>query len=171
MSQSKADYMHGTPHAHRTPAPFLDWTPLALYDFHKMLLRPIMSNHGRSKQFAFFTFLAVDAACIEGKPKDKWEIIVSSDGPDYNESPATGPKLKVWRQNVASLMESLAAIEMAVSAPSEVGRWCPMQANVQPPAIVSGPPPAMRIYKWRALAGLSPPEGGEGEAIIEVFDP
>ncbi|KAI9721047.1 MAG: hypothetical protein M1812_002528 [Candelaria pacifica] len=168
LAHTKADYYNRTGHLRRSPPPFLDWTPKALYDFHKELLRPLLTLNGRGQSFAHFTFLAVDSACHASPNKEDWEIIVCSDGADFHESLATGPRLKIFRQEIPRVMESLAAIETLVSAPSEVGRRCKTQLNVQPPAIFMGGPVAMREYKWNAIAGLPEPEGLDG--LVEVLE-
>ena len=90
-----------------------------------------------------------------------------SDAPDYNESPATGPKLKTFRLAIPSAMESLAAIEMMTSTPLEVGKKCAMGLSIMPPPFLAGPPPVAREMKWSVLAGLPEPEG---EGVVEVLE-
>ncbi len=120
---------------------------------------------GRSSQFAYFTFLAVDSACVQSQNKDEWEIIVCSDGADYGETPATGPRLKVFRMRISEAMESLAALEMLVSTPTEVGTRSETRMSVMPPPIFAGPPDVAREFKWRAIYGLPEPEG---EGTVEI---
>lgn len=90
-----------------------------------------------------------------------------SDAADYSESLATGPKLKVFRMQIAKAMESLAALEMLTSTPMEVGKECLTVASVMPPPIFAGPPPVAREYKWRTIDGLPLPEG---DGVVEVID-
>lgn len=125
------------------------------------------SNQGRSSTFAYFTFLAVDAACFQSRIQDEWEIIVCSDAPDYHESIATGPRLKVFQKNIPRAMESLSAIEMMCSTPIEIAKNCAMVSSVMPPPTMMGPPAVGREFKWRAIAGLPEPEG---EGFVEVVE-
>ncbi|KAL6713420.1 hypothetical protein ACLMJK_008885 [Lecanora helva] len=163
LARSKADLVN----PRRSPSPFLNWGFGALYNFHKELLRPCEKHNGRSLYFAYFTFFAIDAACFQSPNKDDWEIIVCSDAADYNESPATGPKLKVFRMKIGEAMEGTMTIETLTSTPKEIGRRCPVHTSVMPPPMIAGPPPVAREVKWRALAGMPEPEG---EDIVEVID-
>ena len=165
LAQSKAA-MNSTPRAHPPRAPFLDWNLPALYEFHKTLLRPLLTLEGRGSHFAYFPFLAVDAACVHSPNPNDWEIIVCSDAPDFGENPETGPRLKVFRVPVAEAMDSaLCRIETLTATPTEVGKRSALSLRVQPPPM--GPPPAAREYKWNVLAGLPEPEG---EGVVEVLE-
>ena len=68
---------------------------------------------------------------------------------------------------VPNAMESLAAIEMMSSTPTEVGKKSATALSIQPPPIFAGPPPVAREYKWSLLAGMPEPEG---EGVVEVVE-
>jgi len=57
------------------PSPIPRLLP-ALYKFRKTLLLPFLKNEGQNSHLAYFTFLAVSAACVLFRNKDDWEIIV-----------------------------------------------------------------------------------------------
>ena len=104
---------------------------------------------------------------MQSANKEDWEIIVCSTGADFGESPATGPRPKVFRMPISEAMIELAVLETLTSTPKEVGLRVPMQASVMPPPALAGPPSAMLQFKWNALAGLPDPVG-KGE--VEVFE-
>ena len=127
------------------PMPFVGWTVDACYEFFDSHLRPI-------PKFSNYTFLAVDADCVQAEPP---EIILGCDGADYNEKPEDPPKLKVMRQPIRNALEALNALEMHYSIPSERKGGFSIATSIFPPAEYAADP---RAYKRAALLGLSPLE-------------
>ena len=135
--------------------PFVGWTIEACYDF--------FCTHLRSTSlFTYFTFLAIDAACVEATPA---EIIVGCDGADFGELPEDAPKLKIIRQPIEEVMGDLCSLETLTRTPRETACRAPFGMSVFPePMMGPGSVAGARAYKRRALWGLPGPE----ETMMEI---
>lgn len=95
--------------------PFNDHTVDQAYDFFKVILRPA-DDSNKLASYSTFTFLAVDAACIQSQP---WQCIVCSDAPDYGESP-NETHLKQIRLPIEKAMQYLCPLEQLNMTPSDI---------------------------------------------------
>ncbi|KAL8717226.1 MAG: hypothetical protein Q9225_005511 [Loekoesia sp. 1 TL-2023] len=115
------------------PTPFLGDTVLHVYRFFRDHLRE-PEDSTILHPFTHFTFLAVDAECVQpseslripeipdGSPyrtDSIYTILLCSDAPDFNESDAQ-PRLKQLRLPIAAALEHLNAVEQLTMAPREV---------------------------------------------------
>ncbi len=108
--------------------PFLVNTVDQVYDFFKSHLRPADDSTAR-KPFTYFTFIVIDAECVESDP---WQCILCCDAPDYGEAHEE-VKLKQLRMPIAKVMERLCPREMLGQTPSEFANGSTWVLSMIPP--------------------------------------
>lgn len=126
-----------------SPKAFIGSTVEEIYDFFTKHLRPDTDSTA-PEQLTYFTFLAVDAGCIQASPS---QCIICCDAPDYDEA-EDDVILKTLRLPIKEAVEYLCPLEQLRLTMSEVAdpserAW----STIPAPTVIQDPDDPPREYR------------------------
>ncbi|KAL9039660.1 MAG: hypothetical protein Q9214_004785, partial [Letrouitia sp. 1 TL-2023] len=126
-----------------SPEAFIGSTIEEIYDFFTKHLRPEIDSTA-PEQLTYFTFLAVDAGCIQASPS---ECIICCDAPDYNEE-QDDVVLKTLRLPIKEVVQYLCPLEQLRLTMSDVADL-PERAwsTIPAPTVIQDPDDPPREYR------------------------